>query len=229
MTIVQVSLLEWLSIPAGRITLEGTSDYFDIAPFRIAKYPITNAQFDTFIQDDGYKHPIWWDGLAHHVTSPRPSDWRDPDAPKLEICWFEAVAFTRWLSDQTELDVRLPTEWEWQWAAVGDSGWAYAYGSEFDPSKCNTKESGIERTNRVTAYDGVTTHSGAVDMCGNVWEWCLNEAADPYKVSIRGGENRALRGGSWNDAANKARATSRSNRSPRTRTFNIGFRVIATP
>jgi formylglycine-generating enzyme required for sulfatase activity len=136
------------------------------------------------------------------------------------------VSFCRWLSDQTGSNVRLPTEWEWQWAAVGDTGWAYPYGSEYDSAACNTKESGIARTNAVTSYAAVQTHFDTVDMSGNVWEWCLNEGSAPYSVDIGGSENRALRGGSWNNAAKNADVTFHSSRTPRTRSFNIGFRVI---
>src|SRR5688572_16434337 len=110
-------LLEWLEIPIGSVTLNEVDTPFDVKPFKISRYPVTNAQFEAFIQDQGYKNDTWWQGLAQTVGSPRPSDWRDPDGPKLEVCWYEAVAFCRWLAHQTEWNVRLPTEWEWQWAA----------------------------------------------------------------------------------------------------------------
>jgi formylglycine-generating enzyme required for sulfatase activity len=219
-------LLEWLDIPPGQVTLEGISGSFEVKPFKIAKYPVTNAQYIEFIQHMGYKDERWWEGLALTIRSPRASDWRDLDCPKLEVTWFEAVAFCRWLAHQTGSDVRLPTEWEWQWTAVGNSGWDYPYGSGFDPAKCNTKESGIRRTNRVTDYLTVDTHFGTVDMSGNVWEWCLNEGLFPHNSQLEGMENRALRGGSWSNAMLKARTTFRSHRTPRTRAFNIGFRVI---
>lgn len=218
-------LLEWVEIPAGEVMLKDGST-FEIAPFRMAKYPVTNAQYAAFIEDKGYKDVRWWDGLAHAVGSPRASDWRDEDCPKLEVTWFEAVAFCRWLTEQMGSTVRLPTEWEWQWAAVGDSGWAYPYGEVFDSAKCSTKESGIGRTNAVRTYAGVATHFGTVDMSGNVWEWCLNEGTAPQNVQLEGSENRVLKGGSWNDAAEKARADFRVHRTPRTRTFNVGFRVM---
>jgi formylglycine-generating enzyme required for sulfatase activity len=218
------SLLEWLDVPAGEVKLEG--DTYAINPFRIAKYPVTNGQFAAFIDDAGYKEGQWWVGLEHYAGAPRASDWREDDSPKLEVCWYEAVAFTRWLAHNTGLAVRLPTEWEWQWAAVGDTGWDYPYGSTFDATLCNTKESGIGRTNVTAHYADVNSPFGVVDMCGNVWEWCLNEGAHPYSVALEGGENRALRGGSWNNPAQSARAKARANRSPRTRTFNIGFRMI---
>lgn len=220
-------LLEWLDIPAGQVTLEGVARPFEVKPFKIACYPVTNAQFAAFIEDDGYKNDLWWDGLMYRAGSPRASDWREADCPKLEVSWTEAVAFCRWLGFQANLDVRLPTEWEWQWAAIGDSGWDYPYGAAFDSTKCNTKETGLARTNAVTAYNGIETHFGTVDMSGNVWEWCLNEGAEPNNIQPEGGENRALRGGSWNNPQKNASATFRSHRATRTRTFNIGFRVVA--
>lgn len=219
-------MLEWIDIPAGSVTLDGVSGAFEIAPFKIARYTVTNAHFAEFIEDVGYKDDRWWDDLAHRAPSARASDWKEADVPKLEVNWFEAVAFTRWMSDRSGLVVRLPTEWEWQWAAVGDSGWAYPYGSEFDAEKCNCKESGIGRTNAVTHYATNPTHFGVVDMAGNVWEWCLNEGVIPDNVQITGGENRALRGGSWKNGQRHASARFRSHRAARTRAFNISFRVM---
>lgn len=219
-------LLEWLDIPGGSVTLADGAGTVEVQPFKIAKYPVTNAQYEAFIQDDGYKHELWWQNLAQTIASPRASDWREPECPKLEISWYEAVAFCRWLSHQTALEIRLPTEWEWQWAAVGDSGWDYPYGSAFDVEKCNTKEGGMGRTNAVTDYAAVKTHFGTVDMAGNVWEWCLNEQDEYPNVQVEGSENRALRGGSWNNGMKNACVTFRSGRTPRTRAFNIGFRVI---
>jgi len=217
-------LLEWIDIPAGRVSLD--SQIFEIKLFKIARFPVTNTQFAAFIEDVGYKDPIWWEGLGQVIASPRASDWKEPDSPKLEACWFEAVAFCRWLAFKTDLNLRLPTEWEWQWAAVGDSGWDFPYGSTFDSAKCNTKESDIGRTNIATEYANVKTHFGTVDMAGNVAEWCLNEGDDFRNIGVSGMENRALRGGSWSSTAKNARVSFRSSRTPKTRAFNIGFRVM---
>jgi formylglycine-generating enzyme required for sulfatase activity len=229
MSTFTLPLLEWLDVPAGQVALNDNARTFEITPFQIAKFPVTNAQFDTFIQDGGYKDEQWWSGLAQTGGAPRASDWRDPDCPKLEVCWYEAVAFGRWLAQQTGLNVRLPAEWEWQWAAVGSSGWDYPYGSEFDPLQSNTKESGIGRTTSVTDYASAHSPFGAVDMSGNVWEWCLNEGIMLQNCQVEGSENRALRGGSWNNPQKHASAIFRSHRTPRTRTFNIGFRLIVAP
>lgn len=219
-------MFEWVDIPAWRVALEGVSGDFDVAAFRMAKYPVTNAQFAEFVEDAGYKDDRWWDDLAHRAPSARASDWKETDAPKLEVNWFEAVAFTLWLRDRSGLPVRLPTEWEWQWAAVGASGWVYPYGSTFDPTKCNCKETGIGRTSGVGRFAGVKTHFGVADMAGNVWEWCLNEGEMPDNIQLAGVENRALRGGSWHNAGAQAAARFRIHRASRTRAFNIGFRVM---
>jgi formylglycine-generating enzyme required for sulfatase activity len=88
-------LLEWLDIRAGSVKLEGTAAPLDVRPFQIARYPVTNEQFDTFIQDGGYKEKTWWDGLEQTGGSPRKSDWSELDSPKLQVCWYEAVAFSR--------------------------------------------------------------------------------------------------------------------------------------
>src|ERR1041384_7285125 len=93
-------LLEWANIPARTVALSGIDDLFAITSFKISRYPITNAQFDAFIQDGGYKNEVWWQGLAQAGGVPRPSDWKEPDNPKLEVCWYEAMGFCRWLSHQ---------------------------------------------------------------------------------------------------------------------------------
>jgi formylglycine-generating enzyme required for sulfatase activity len=224
----QLGLLEWVAIPEGRVLLEldDANGNFPIKPFKIAKYPVTNAQFELFVDDGGYKNKTWWEELELLIKSPRASDWREADSPKLQVCWFEAVAYSRWLADKTGLPIRLPTEWEWQWAAVGDSGWAYPYGETFDSSKSNTKESGIGRANLVHDFNDVETVFGAVDMAGNVYEWCLNKGVEPLSKRLAGGENRALKGGSWNNNHEASQAKSRISRTPMTRAFHVGFRLI---
>jgi formylglycine-generating enzyme required for sulfatase activity len=223
-----LELLEWVAIPEGRVLLEveDVTGNFPIKPFKICRFPVTNAQYDAFIADYGYKNPRWWDGLELQIKSARVSDWKEAYAPKLEVSWFEAVAYSRWLSDTLGMNVRLPTEWEWQWAAVGDSGWDYPYGASFDSSKSNTKESSMGRTNMVEDFAHIETVFGAVDMSGNVLEWCLNKAIEPLSTRLSGGENRVLKGGSWNNTQEAARASSRVSRTPMTRAFNVGFRLI---
>ncbi|MCC7450847.1 MAG: SUMF1/EgtB/PvdO family nonheme iron enzyme, partial [Anaerolineae bacterium] len=183
-------LLEWIDIPAGQVTLEDDAGTFPVEPFKIAKYSVTNAQFQAFIDDGGYREDRYWKGLAQRETAPKDPSWSDPTHPRETVNWYEAMAFTRWLSEKTGLSVTLPTEWQWQWAAVGDTGWAYPYGNSFDPNKGNTSESKIWRTTPVDRYPQGVSPFGVVDMAGNVWEWCLNEFETPRNVNVRSESRR---------------------------------------
>ncbi len=213
---------EWVHIPAASAD-EGRAHQ---AAFKMGRFPITNAQYEVFVEADGYKDPAWWQDLGLHPSSPRKSDWDESTAPKLQVCWFEAVGFTRWLSAVSGLAVRLPTAAEWRWAAVGDSGWSYLYGPEFDAQCCNMQDSGLDRTNDVMRYADVATHFGVVDMAGNVWEWMLESEDDTHPLNTTGDGRRILCGGSWRAPASQGAAGHHRPLSPRSRTYDIGFRII---
>jgi len=68
-----------------------------------------------------------------------------------------------------------------------------------------------------------------LDMSGNVWEWCLNEYSQPEKVALSGNAYRVVRGGSWFDVRDFARASHRYFDDPDYRYFNFGFRVVVRP
>ncbi len=232
-------LLDWIPIPAGQVKLERgwdgnkysseTSGEFEVAPFQIAKYPVTNAQFQAFVDDGGYREDRYWKDLAQRETTAAEPAWNDANCPRERVNWYEAVAFTRWLSVKLGRVVRLPREIEWQWAAVGDTGWAYPYGNSPDASKANTNESKIGRTTPVDQYPQGASPFGVMDMSGNVWEWCLNIFADPKVANISSVEPRVVRGGSWNYNQYLARAASRNWNPPDNRNSNIGFRVVCVP
>ena len=238
-------LLEWINIPAGSVGLEtgwdgsGNYDYaknysqkllgtYTVASFAIAKYPVTNAQFQAFVEDGGYREDRYWKDLAQRVTAPQKSSWTDPTHPRETVNWYEAMAFTRWLAEKTGLAVTLPTEMQWQWAAVGDKGWAYPYGNTFDKNKGNTNESGIKKTTPVDKYPQGASPFGVMDLSGNVWEWCLNEYANVNSNSYGNTQSRSLRGGSWNLDFDNARAAYRSFNNPASRYDDPGFRVVCS-
>lgn len=106
-----------------------------VAAFRIARAPVTNAEFAAFVADGGYRNPACWDaegtrwrdgcGAEHPVYWSRRGwdEWtcrrfdRDeplaPDQPIVHVNWYEANAYCRWAGR------RLPTEIEWEAAAAG--------------------------------------------------------------------------------------------------------------
>jgi len=223
----EISLLKWVDIPAGRVKLSETEGEFESRPFKIAKYPVTNAQYDLFIQSDGYETSGYWENLMYEKSKLFSSQFTiQSDNPRVQVTWYEAIAFTRWLSEKSGRNVRLPTEWEWQWAAVGNTGWKYPYGEQWNVAKSNVRGNSIRNSTPVTRYDAVKTHFGVSDMTGNVWEWCLNAYDEPKYLSIEGNHERVIRGGSWESDEILASALFRGSLMPTDSDHTTGFRVI---
>jgi formylglycine-generating enzyme required for sulfatase activity len=166
-------------------------------------------------------------------VSPSGPVWTDPNAPREMVSWHEAVAFCRWLDhrrrDQGRLgpdqEIRLPTEWEWQLAATGgDPDRTYPWGKAWEPDRLNSDQS-VGRTTAVGLYPRGAAPCGALDLAGNVFEWCANHYDEPRVTATAGADPRALRGGSWVGARVGCRAACRLRSSPNARGVDIGFRL----
>jgi|GEM_PF-1092548 len=219
-------MLEWINIPAGEVMLEDDAGMHNVAPFAIAKYPVTNAQFQAFIDDGGYREDRYWKDLAKRETAPKKPSWTAPMHPRETVNWYEAIAFCRWLAEKTGLAVTLPTEMQWQWAAVGDTGWEYPYENTLDKNTSNTSKSGINKTTPVNKYPQGASPFGVMDLSGNVWEWCLTRYI--HSMNFSNIERRVVRGGSWGDSIDITRATYRHGFDSDFRYFIGGFRVVCS-
>jgi hypothetical protein len=227
--------IDWVEIPGGTVRLEGIKGKFKVAPFRIARYPITNCQFKAFEEaTDGYRNKELWRDIIRS-ESPSAPRWGEANCPREMVSWYEAVAFCRWLTLkyhqqkllETGKEIRLPTEWEWQQAATGGNpANEYPWGPDWDESKANTYESGLSRTTAVGMYPHGRWPDGPLDLCGNVWEWCLNEYENPKRVKVSGEKSRAVRGGSWGLDQVNARCASRDSPRPDYRNGGLGFRLV---
>ena len=170
--------------------------------------------------------------------------------PVLHVSWLDAARYCNWLSRQFGLEeaysfsgdtvnsmynangYRLPGEAEWEYAAT--AGRALAD---------HPASSG--RLHALAWYSGNANHrvpAGALknanafglhDLQGSVWEWCHDwYARNAYTAKSKsdaggppGGQERALRGGSWNNNGAHCRITNRSSRYPDFRDGSVGFRV----
>jgi formylglycine-generating enzyme required for sulfatase activity len=177
-------------------------------PYRVAKYLVTQAQYLAFQHDAserGYTCLDWWQGLAATDKEKRPAQPEFPYAnhPMERVNWYQAVAFSRWLTWHyreagliaPEEAIRLPHEYEWEVAARGVDERIYSYPGEFDATKCNAGDTGIGQTSAVGLFPDGESPCRALDMTGNVWEWCLNRYEDGSR-GLNGTHVRVLRGGS---------------------------------
>lgn len=215
-------------VPAGKFIYGDPGKESEIEKdYEIGVYPVTHREYTEFIHGGGYQNNECWSegGVKwrdeNRITLPQYWDderFNDPEQPVVGVSWYEAAAYCQWLSLKTGNTFHLPTEEEWEKAARGTDGLQYPWGNEWDPRKCNSKESGIGKTTRVTLYLGGVSPCGCFDMAGNVWEWCdsLNCKCDA---------DCFFRGGSWNDNSSVCRSFRRSNGHPSRRRLGIGFRL----
>jgi gamma-glutamyl hercynylcysteine S-oxide synthase len=238
-----------VSVPGGGFWLgAGLADPFvydnekwahwvEVAPFSMARTAVTQAEFAAFTDAGGYADPrLWLDdgawlaraGVSHPVYWRRGEgggwqrrhfdSWVDlePDLPVCHICWWEADAYCRWARR------RLPTEAEWEWAAVGDA-WpkpVYPWGdAEPGPGQAATdwRTDGPVAVGACPAGD---SPFGCRQLIGNVWEWTASDFTaypnferDAYwenSEQFFGSSRKVLRGGAWPTRGRYLRATMRN-------------------
>lgn len=204
----------------------------ELPEYSIGKYPVTNREYQAFIQDAKYKSPRGWD--ANQFPSGKGSH------PVANVSWDDAVAYCRWLSEKTGKKYHLPTEAEWEKAARGVDGRIYPWGNVFDTRKVNTEELQIGTTSDVGRFspEGDSPY-GCADISGNVMEWCndwfdqdeyknrKNNTVDPQGPQT--GSYRVLRGGSFSLNRKASRCSYRYRYYPDDFDKNFGFRVALSP
>ncbi|RLJ22000.1 hypothetical protein DJ031_01870 [bacterium endosymbiont of Escarpia laminata] len=222
--------IDWVEIPGGEFLYGEEKERRTSDLFYISRYPVTNAQYQTFIEAGGYESDRWWENLRRQ--EPEKPQWDHPNRPRTEINWYEALAFSRWLAAMRNLPIRLATEAEWEKAARGNDGRKHPWGEEYITGYANVNESSVggkplEQTTTVGLYPQGASPYGVMDMAGNVWEWCLNKADRPDQVGAdASGDTRVLRGGSWIYDPLYARTDNRYGSFPDVRLNHWGFRLL---
>lgn len=209
------SNIEW---PSKEVVL---GDYY------ISKYPITNEQYQKYLFDTQAAPPSHWKGLMY----PRNTQ----NHPVVNITWYDAEMFCRWMTGRLERPVRLPTEAEWEKAARGPGGQLFPWGDDPpNPALANYGKA-HKKIMPVDAYEKGASTFGCNQMVGNVWEWCFDWfSSDFYKRSTTinpkgpsSGETKVLRGGSWATSEEFLRCSYRGFTYPPVHTwFTIGFRCV---
>jgi formylglycine-generating enzyme required for sulfatase activity/tRNA A-37 threonylcarbamoyl transferase component Bud32 len=193
--------------------------------YYVARYPVTNAQYMSFVRTMGSPAPVHWPGGEIPPGKEK--------HPVVNLDYQEAVDYCRWLSEMTGQRYRLPTEYEWEKAARGGEPETrrYPWGDDWAKGRCNSAEEGHGDT---TAVDRYNAHNcspyGVVDMVGNVWEW-TDSLYRPYPGSnyystAHGSARYVVRGGSWRNGKEDARVSVRGRYKASTRRPYLGFRVV---
>ena len=200
----------------------------EIAPFRMARAPVTNAGFLAYVEGGG-RAPRYWKKADGVWLQRRFDRWLPvaPDEPVLHVDWNEAQAWCRWAGR------RLPTEPEWEYAASAPTR-RYPWGDDDpSPARANLDGSGIVPVGACAAGDNP---AGARQLIGNVWEWTASTftpypgfVVDPYKEYSEPwfGTHKVLRGGSFATPARLIRSTWRNFYTPDRGDVFAGFRTCA--
>jgi tRNA A-37 threonylcarbamoyl transferase component Bud32/dienelactone hydrolase len=223
------------TIPPGMVRVKGEDTPLGKLPdFFIDRCEVTNRQFKDFVSNGGYRNRKYWTqkfvedgkelrweeavkGFVDQTGQPGPSTWQAGDYPEGQggypvsgVCWYEAAAYAEFAGKN------LPTGEHWgitrgeytTLIRVPQLG-GFAILAPFS----NFRGKGPVPAG---SLPGLTAY-GALDMAGNVREWCWNETA----------KGRLIRGGAWDDNpyifGNLSQAPSME-RSPRN-----GFRCALYP
>lgn len=241
--------MRFVIVPAGEFTMgspdnvgnnsEHPQSTVNLDSFLISITEVTNAQYRPFVEAGGYtKEALWtkagWE-WRRKISVTQPDCWYDktwnkPDYPVVCVSWYEAIAYTRWLSEETGIAVRLPTEAEWEKAARGTDARTYPWGEQSPTAELANFAQNVGHTSAVGSYPLGASPYGVLDMTGNVMEWTNSDTRGyPYNAKdgreeISGTLGRRLRGGSWRSPSD-VRASIRPWEDPFQRKTQIGFRV----
>ncbi len=159
--------------------------------------------------------------------------------PVVHITWYQALAYTQWLSEKTGCQWRLPMELEWEKAARGVDRRCFPWGDQFDSLFCVMMDSHIGNPEiypvRHNPYD--VSLYGLRSMAGNTREWCLDcyeserypveneRLVAPTLKDLTSDAFRSCRGGSYGNAASRTRSSDRDWWFPGLSYVGRGFRI----
>jgi formylglycine-generating enzyme required for sulfatase activity len=227
--------LELAAIPGGAFTMgspEG-SGYEDetprhqvlVAPFWMAKYPVTQQQWRVLMGDNPYCR------------------FKGDRLPVEYVSWTQAQEFCRRLAKVTGRAYQFPAEAQWEYACRAGSQAPFYCGETITTDYANYCGEHIFSSEPEGLYRHTTTPVGSFppnafglyDMAGNLWEWC----ADAWHPNYRGApvtgsawetggdpSCRVTRGGSWHEIPGHCRSAVRVRFEAAFGDEQVGFRVV---
>jgi formylglycine-generating enzyme required for sulfatase activity len=220
---------------------------FKVEPFFIAKYLVTYGQYQAFVEAaDGFNNLAWWADMpeAYQLQKLDEQHTKRLNNPRDNISWYQCVAFARWMNHRLQghayphppgqgalpvsakAQIRLPAEWEWQWAAQnGAEERTYPWGAK-NAGYANTAESGLKQAIAVGMYPHGAAACGALDMTGNIMEWCANDKQNIEIIDAGNNASKVLRGGDWAYGIEIATCARADDEEPSRLDILNGFRLV---
>ncbi|MCP4599526.1 MAG: formylglycine-generating enzyme family protein [Proteobacteria bacterium] len=206
----------------GRKNTEGPRHKVRINDFYLGCYPVTNEEYDRFLEaNPEVSKPEYWGNFQYNQSR----------QPVVGVSWDEAKQYCEWTG------LRLPSEAEWEFACRAGTATRFYNGnddSDVDRVAWHDKNSGA-RLHPVGKKE--PNSLGLYDMHGNVWEWVEDDWHKNYKgapvdgspwIDRQRGNARVLRGGSFGDISGNTRCAFRYWSDPYYWNCYLGFRPAAT-
>jgi len=207
--------------------------YWHINSFYMGKYEVTFDEYDEYCKDTG--KPLVDD-----------NKWGRGKMPVINVSWYDAKDYCKWLSEKTGFHFRLPSEAEWEYACRAGSTTRFYWGDKMNKKYC-VNATTFRRNRRPRTVGGRKPNNfGLYDMAGNVYEWC--EDSYELKFRIRGssykfkelydknssgnpvftkwGDKRIIRGGDFRSSDFSCYSYQRNATDPNSRLKSVGFRVV---
>jgi 5-histidylcysteine sulfoxide synthase/putative 4-mercaptohistidine N1-methyltranferase len=206
--------------------------HVDVAEFQASKFLVSNQEFLAFVEAGGYEDDSYWqtEGLQwlNFSQAKYPSFWIKSDdgwrlrlmteevvmpwAWPVDVNYHEAKAFCNWKAQQTDQNIRLPSEDEWY--RIYD----YAEVEELNGQQANAN---LHLDHAASSCPvNQFAHGDLYDVIGNVWQWTetpiypfdgfkVHSFYDDFTMPTFDGQHNLFKGGSWVSCGNESRKASR--------------------
>ncbi|MDQ3009642.1 MAG: formylglycine-generating enzyme family protein [Acidobacteriota bacterium] len=209
-------------VPSGRFEMgrsngdeyERPAHIVEVEPFFIDRTEVSNEQYQRFVTETNHRAPTHWQNGGFAPAAAR--------LPVVNVSWDDATTYARWAGK------RLPTEAEWEFAARGTDGRIYAWGNTWNASASNAGHGNGGRITEVGRFPAGASPFGAMDMCGNVWEWTASSLQSYAEGHQEIAPGKVIRGGAFDVPSDRATATYRGVLPADRLRDKTGFRTVRT-
>lgn len=222
-----------INIPQGSFRMGGASAFVSpdesprhtvkVKAFAMSKFEVTFAEYEKFAK-------------ANDKKIPNSKNWDKTNHPVTQVSWNDALEYTQWLSAETGVKYRLPTEAEWEYAAKAGTNATYWWGNTKGNGNAQCFDCGGDLNPNKPAKIGSfkANNFGLYDILGNVFEWTHDCYHSNYKNAPTDGSSweggdcsvRVARGGAFASPASSMRASNREKFKSTQGRDHIGIRLV---